>query len=51
MTSGPCVVAGGRLTGVQGERGIGAGDPGKAGEQRHRAGWRSQVPLDAAAGL
>ena len=32
-------------------RGINAGRPGKAGEQRHRAGCRSQVPLDAAAGL
>ena len=32
-------------------RGTNAGRPGKAGEQRHRVGCRSQVPLDAAAGL
>ena len=31
--------------------GVGAASPGKAGEQRHRAGWSSQVPRDAAAGL
>ena len=32
-------------------RGVGAGGPGKAGEQWHRAGWSSQVPRDTAAGL
>lgn len=35
----------------RGLRGIDAGVPGKAGEQRHRSWWSSQVPRDKAAGL
>ena len=47
----PCLQVAGSATTSATTFGIDAGGPGKAGEQRHRAGWSSQVPLDAAAGL
>jgi len=37
--------------GLPGASSVGAEGPGKAGEQRHRSRWSSQVPRDAAAGL